>query len=339
MKKIFEITEIENYSGVDIKNIHRNVPLLKPKHYKALDFPIGGDAPKDFIQAYIYGDSRKANPNKWSKYIAKVGHKWYPLESVNEHLLNRIGEVLGLKMAKSHIRLFGNQLRFLSLYFRKKDEELVHGANIYSAFLNEEDTQFVQEIEDAALSREFFTFQFTVKAIKTVFQNDDYQSILMSLVNMLMFDAIVGNNDRHFYNWGVLRDIRGGRKPYFSPIYDSARGLFWNYSEEKIESIVQKGTIIDEIQFDRYIRKSLPKIGWQDEKKINHFKLIEKIYSTYPEYRKSCRKLSNNVHLQNVLQMLNKEFCNFYSEKRLILIEECLKRRFSSLQQICTKDN
>jgi len=73
----------------------------------------------------------------WSYYIAKVGQKWYPIESINEHLLNRIGEVLDLNMAKSYLRLADNQIRFLSKYFTKKDEELVHGANIFSAYLNE----------------------------------------------------------------------------------------------------------------------------------------------------------------------------------------------------------
>lgn len=54
---------------------------------------------------------------------------------------------------------------------------------------------------------------------------------------MLVFDAIVGNNDRHFYNWGVIVDLKGMKPPRFSPVYDTARGLFWNQSEEWIEKL------------------------------------------------------------------------------------------------------
>lgn len=108
-----EITKIENYSisKKAIKKIHRNTSILKRSNYRVLNLAVGGDAPKDFIQAYIYGDSKKVKLSKWSKYIAKVGHKWYPLESISEHLLNRIGEVLDLNMAKSHIVKVDNQIR------------------------------------------------------------------------------------------------------------------------------------------------------------------------------------------------------------------------------------
>jgi len=154
-----------------------------------------------------------------------------------------------------------------------------------------------------------------------------------------MFDAITGNNDRHFFNWGVLTNIKGNFQPKFSPIYDSARGLFWNDSEQKIENLFSKGTIIDENLFNGYLKKymnrSLPKIGWDGMSKLNHFQLIENIYTTYPNYQNICKDLLNEVLLQNVLDMLNKEFSNFFSKKRLILIEHCLIRRFKTLQEIC----
>ncbi|MBC8883138.1 hypothetical protein H9X57_06230 [Flavobacterium piscinae] len=51
---------------------------------------------------------------------------------------------------------------------------------------------------------------------------------------MLLFDALTGNNDRHYYNWGVISHIKNEHKPYFSPVYDTARGLLWNDSDKKL---------------------------------------------------------------------------------------------------------
>ena len=53
---------------------------------------------------------------------------------------------------------------------------------------------------------------------------------------MLIFDALTGGFDRHMYNWGVVVSIANDIQPYLSPICDTARGLFWNYSEEQLKS-------------------------------------------------------------------------------------------------------
>ncbi|MBK5203666.1 MAG: hypothetical protein JJE45_08110 [Prolixibacteraceae bacterium] len=46
---------------------------------------------------------RKCNPKSWPRYIAKHDHKHYPVEVITEHLLNRIGTVLGFNMAHSEL--------------------------------------------------------------------------------------------------------------------------------------------------------------------------------------------------------------------------------------------
>jgi len=53
---------------------------------------MAGDAPKDFLSIYEYGDGRRKSVGNWPSYIAKVGKKWYPNESITEHLLTRIGQ-------------------------------------------------------------------------------------------------------------------------------------------------------------------------------------------------------------------------------------------------------
>ncbi len=77
-------------------------------------------------------DGRHAENNSrtWTPYIAKVARKWYPNESITEHLLNRLGFALGVTVANSRLAVddeFG-RLRFLSEYFLRPDERLEHGA-------------------------------------------------------------------------------------------------------------------------------------------------------------------------------------------------------------------
>ena len=224
-----------------------------------------GDAPKAFVRIYSYSKDnnfRKIDIRHWPFYIAKTGHKWYPNESITERLLCRLGEVFGLRMAESNLVIIGGQVRFLSKYFLKsKDQELVHGADIFAGYIGDE--EFVTQIEEQQLSRDMFTLQFVDKAVEYQFAFC-HDVIMQEFVKMLLFDALVGNNDRHFYNWGVVRSITQAFQPYFAPVYDTARGLFWNDTDEKLENRYINHS---ESYLKKYCENSRPKIGWEGEKK------------------------------------------------------------------------
>ena len=288
-----------------------------------------GDAPKNFIRVYTYGQARRDAPHKWPAHIAKVGHKWYPNESITEHLLTRIGELLGLRMAKSSLLSVLGQVRFLSQYFLGPKQNLVHGTEIFAGYL--EDEVFVKEVERAGADRDLFTFQFVHKAIRSEFP-DQESSIMEAYTRMLVFDAIVGNNDRHHYNWGVVVHPHPDHTPYFSPVYDSARGLFWNDPEEKLQGIEQD---LDPNRLpaflDRYIIKSRPKTGWDGKDNLNHISLIGNIYQAYPDLRSTLANLCRPQLVQKVRDVLDSEFSPLMSALRRRMILRCLQRRLELL--------
>ena len=84
------ITEkIIHKSGLNLPQ--GKLEVLKQKNFNVLTETAGGDAPKDVIRLYEYGRSIKSKPKTWIKYIAKIGHKWYPNESITEHFLTFLG--------------------------------------------------------------------------------------------------------------------------------------------------------------------------------------------------------------------------------------------------------
>ena len=321
-------TSISNSSGWHT-TWHNHIQVLKKRNYYVVkDVSIGGDAPKDFIREYQYGQVRKAKRGKWTAYIAKVGHKWYPMESITEHLLNQIGGVLGLNIAFSKLAIVNEQIRFFSRYFLEKNEQLIHGAQIYSAFLNGDDA-FVESVEQQNLSPKLFTFQFAESAIKHSFPNQ-WEELLENFVKLLIFDAIVGNSDRHFYNWGVITDIEGNKSPQFAPIYDTARGLFWNEKEEKIRKLCTDSSSKDTF-LRKYVEKSVPKTGWENRETVNHFDLVKLLHSQDERYRPVCENLVTNENLTKIYALLEKEFKPLMSQERMTIIKKCLLMRFQAL--------
>lgn len=306
------------------------IKTLKRNRYSVIDIFVSGDAPKEVIKVYDYEEGKISKFRNWSIYIAKTGHKWYPYESITEFLLNKLGECLGLEMAASQLVNAGGQIRFLSKYFLKKNQRLIHGADIFSGYI--EDREFIEEIEEKKLAREMLSIQFAQEAISVLFP-DHYEKIFKEFIRLLIFDAIVGNNDRHFYNWGIVRDIFLKEDPKFSPIYDTARGLYWNQSEQNIISLYNN--VNSKSAFlSKYVNNSRPKIGWEGESNLNHFQLVKLIADnefgiSKNEVKFLISKESENKCLSYILQNCR----GLFSKERETLIMECLQLRFRNLQK------
>jgi hypothetical protein len=304
------------YSGDRWRGV---VECLRPGYYWVSNQPVTGAAPKDFIYVYEHGPGvRRAKPQSWPAYIAKVGNKWYPSESVTEQLMTRIGEQMGIRMASSKLMYSGDQIRFLSRYFLKSDEMLVHGAEILAGYL--EDTAFVKNVADQHRESELFTFQVLHEAIYTRFP-DDEGHILCDFARMIAFDALAGNQDRHLYNWGVIVHPTFAGAPRFSPIYDSARGLFWNTPEVNLSRFETDGAL------RRYILGAHPLIGWDPRGAVGHFELVANIAG----YSRELRDALNAIDLErlgSIELLIDREFSRLFSEERRDLIKRCLRLRF-----------
>lgn len=282
---------------------------------------------------YEYGGTcRKAKPRTWPLHIAKTAKKWYPTESIMEYALNQLGQCWGLRMAQSRLVWAGGQLRFLSRYFlRRKYSELVHGADILTNYFN--DHTLVLEIEQHGWERELVTVQLFSEALRAVFP-EYHAEILADFVRMLLFDALVGNYDRHFYNYGVVRDLTGRRKPCFSPVYDTARALFWNTPEARLVALHQKPQEAEAF-LQKYMRKSQPKIGWEGQPSITHFDLVQLLASTETGLsRAAISEFFQPRSLTASLQLLDSRFDGLLSPERLDFMKRCLQARFTTILDI-----
>lgn len=333
----FEFIQPQFFSGFDPKD--GAVKVLKKDQFRYVDVgTIIGDAPKCMVALYDFekeGSIRKSNPKSWRRYIAKSASKWYPNESITEHLLNELGRTLGLNVANSCIRRINNQIWFLSEYFIKEEQQLVHGADFYALHLNG-DIDFVHAIQDDKKidDQHYFNVQMVQEIFAKYFPVDN-SKLFKSFIKMLIFDGLVGNNDRHSYNWGVIRSVKVNEPDCFSPIYDTARGLYWNSSEKEVSHILsltdKKGK---NIKIDKYVVSSRPKIGWDGEGSLSHIELLKRIYDTETGISKEdFVSFVSKENLNKCLDVINKDFNRLFSENRRLLMSKCLTLRFEKINE------
>jgi hypothetical protein len=165
-----------------------------------------------------------------------------------------------------------------------------------------------------------------------MFGKDD-KTITAAFVEMLFLDAIVGNNDRHFYNWGVLKDLKKSKMPEFSPIFDTARGLFWNNSDVQIaDRMTNKAQLNNYL--NKYIKNSMPKTGWEGLKNPNHIELVNELVQYKNDYRDLLALMTHEKKEQAIFKMIDYEFSKLMTSKRIFIIKECLKLRFTILRNL-----
>ncbi|WP_209399808.1 HipA domain-containing protein [Pseudozobellia sp. WGM2] len=311
----------------------RKIPNLKECNYYVLPIPLDGEAPKQYIKAYFYYKNcpRKQNPSSWHGFFAKYGGKSYPHESVLEYTINKIGEYLGLEMNKTRLAIINGQIRFLSQDFIKKNKKLIHGIEVITEYF--EDEEFVQKLnQDRSERRKYLTFEIVETAIQKVYPRSA-DIILKSLVKLITYDAIVGNNDRHFYNWGLIGDVLKINKnpPKFSPIYDTARALLWNKTDDKVK-LMYSHYLTGSNEIDLFINKSTPRFSYESKPNSNHFEFIKFLVNYKKSYRLIVEELICVEKENTVLKKLKENEFDFFIKERALLMEIILKKRMSKLR-------
>jgi len=113
------------------------------------------------------------------------------------------------------------------------------------------------------------------QAIETIFETEKVENWLHEWVQILCFDAIIGNTDRHQDNWQIVDYLASGKRS-LSPAFDNGTSLGYNIRADHIPNWLNK--------LPKMVKNGYHHMKWQesDEKQANHFELLEKIVGKHP---------------------------------------------------------
>ena len=151
-----------------------------------------------------------------------------------------------------------------------------------------------------------YSFQMIVESMKPILE-------ISTISKILLFDALIGNSDRHHSNWGITEAkaslyVEKGLFPVnvmtLSPLYDNGSSLCSYINESDIETILK-----DKIRYESIITtKSKSAIGWNNLRPIRHFELIKNLRNEYyDETVNFVIKIKENITEQSANTIL----CNF----------------------------
>lgn len=287
-----------------------------------------GDAPKDFITV-----------KPTYRYIAKGPRREGPIECVTEYLIGRIGTMLPLRVAEGRlVRLppttpgIDPDVRFMSRYFlASHTEQLLHGSQIIAACFELKEDEVHTAIPKGK-EWSFYTYDLVVGAFAHLWELHK-RSLTEGFARMMAFDALVGANDRHPQNWGVITSVIDKKvPPRFSPIFDTARGLCWNVSEDRLETYDRFKQREEWIA--GYADASVPLIGLNTSVRPNHFHVIASMLRR-SDLRAPIVDIIRSYDCDSGTRLLHREFRTLLSRRRLEYIDQLLRYRHARLISLC----
>ena len=153
----------------------------------------------------------------------------------------------------------------------------------------------------------------------------------------VLFDALIGNSDRHHSNWGIIYN-KERTKVKFAPLYDNGSSLCAYVEEKEIGLILR-----DRIRFEALINtKSKSAIGCNNVRPVRQFELVQYIKDKY--YNKTVnfiKKINDNINeikIDEILKNYNEEII---SNERKVLLKKFLldrKRRIIEIYGLEAKE-
>ena len=185
-------------------------------------------------------------------------------ELASEKIACEIAKVIGYRCADIDLaKDQDRELCVLNYSFLKPDESLIEFASEASISQNGSDRKE----------------KYTIQGIKRILDTVD-EKLYSEFIGLQVFDALIGESDRHEENWGYIRTNERS-DIILAPFYDNGDSLMHNINDIQIEEYTN-----NEASFLKYINKSKTKILDNNGHKIKHFQLIDYLITENPPFLK-----------------------------------------------------
>lgn len=258
------------------ENIYINISEWEPDHEYDGIYPIGARdkavyfSPSDVTYNYLKPKFR---------YLFKESNPRYPWQFFIEVIAYRIGRLVNIPVPEAFLATDGNACGTLIQWFYDENDPqfrmYVPGGDFLSNIIDNFDNK---------TGRQHNLWHFEL--IVDVFAKGDRYilegSPLAQFLRMLVFDALIGNTDRHQENWGycLYDEDKGKLKVRLTPAFDNGTSFGHEILEKKITTKFHSDDALK-----KYILKGKHHIRWKmDEAKAGHIEFIERMTELSPAF-------------------------------------------------------
>lgn len=209
--------------------------------------------------------------------VFEVGSSW---EDVTEKVAAQTGTLLGLDMMKVQIVFRNNRRGCLLRNF--VDDYKADNAFPGAFLLQAECPDMYKKVQERTMKGTvLMEYAFEMLSNLSV-----WKIIKKDFIYMILFDLVIGNQDRHPYNWSLLYR---GDEVMMSPLYDNGAALGFRFEDEKIEELLK-----DQSKRNKYYKNTKVKFGLCEKSQVKMMDLYTFLYvAFYDEVKEFNKKIEN----------------------------------------------
>lgn len=264
------------------------------------------------------------------KHSFQTQSRVYPDQYWTEIIAYRIGCMLKIPVPpafvafNSNTKVCGSLIEWFLNYPNQIEERRVPGGDIMMKLIPSYDRK-----KGNAHNFETIALYLSILDKKSQFET----SWLTFWCDMILFDAIIGNIDRHQDNWGLLWNQDQASRVRMSPVFDNGTSLGYEILEENMDVFY----VPDRMR--AYIKKGKHHLRWRasDEQKCQHAEMLFLLLNKYPELKEHVKCKLDLFELGQIEAII--EQCTQYpvtvplSQKRAEFICHLVNSRFLNINE------
>ncbi|WP_130536432.1 HipA domain-containing protein [Thiomicrorhabdus indica] len=293
-------------------------------------FPVGA-RDKEMLWSPVSINTESLKPN-WP-YLFKESINRYPDQFWTEIVAHIISKYLGVDVPKAlpAIMISDGEVICGSLiewFYDVTDERFIHAGSYFKRLIPNFDDRTGKEhnLEDMTLIIRTLSVHYGLVTNRIEW-----------LADMALFDALIGNTDRHQENWGVV--FQSNDKSRLSPLFDNGTSLGHERFLDKISKWNKNRTI-------EYINKGRHHLRFTKDdtrNRIPHFHLVGGIANLDDKFRQYMNSKIETLNLERMLSEIETltriDIAVPFSEERLNWIQKNITIRLELIKEELKNDS
>lgn len=246
-------------------------------------------------------------------------------EHVSECLAHLLGDAIGIPTARVDIGMYKERIGCLSYLVNQDQEELIEGIHFVTGC-------FPRYNSEKLLDEETDTYY----CIDHIFTSTRFIPPLF-WIQMMIFDFLIGNADRHQNNWALLAKIDTVKKTVRirnCPLYDNGSSLCYYVNESQIKNYFGK----DPGPFNALVdskSRSMIRIDGSMKTHPRHSDVVKYLLINYPDEAKPfAERIVALLSEERINNILGQFPTNLLSEDKNLLIRKFLMKKVDLLRSI-----